>query len=562
MHSKNKFFGLLFILLVVFLCSNLLPPVVFAAKYQTYAEKLAKINVFRGTGEGFDLEREPTRLEGLVMLIRLLGAEEEAKQITKYTFPFADVPNWGKGYVQYAYENGLTKGISQTKFGTNNLIDAKSYLTFLLRALGYSDQHGDFSWGEAVEFALEKGIISESMYFELSSQTFLRDHMAKTSYDALNAYMKGTEKKLIGYLIEKGSIDPIKAQAVLAGGNGSEASGGLDFEKLMEACVYIEVETKNGRKSGSGFYLDRQGTIVTNYHVIAKAQKISIINSDGSAYTGEVIIKGYDKELDLALLAIDQKNKSFLPLGDSSSVKVGQPVYAIGSPLGLPNTVSEGIISGIRENGIQTTAPISAGSSGGALITQKGEVIGITYAVMQGGENLGFAIPIEKIFTVQTDLNLTVAEFFARETPDLKKFTERLERQYQTITLNGKKIRIDEIHVSGGESGIVFIEFIFTHDLEAYLDAETLGRDSLLRDFSALAYTFSKDLNANVFLQLSLMTEMTRYPYAFTENDILDELNLNPITYLGNNTWLVYFPFVYVYVNNSNNIYLHGFWFN
>ena len=64
------------------------------------------------------------------MLIRLLGAEEEASRITVFTFPFEDVPNWGKGYVQYAYENGLTKGVSKTKFGSNNLIDAKSYLTF------------------------------------------------------------------------------------------------------------------------------------------------------------------------------------------------------------------------------------------------------------------------------------------------------------------------------------------------------------------------------------------------------------------------------------------------
>ena len=563
MYRKRKFVGMIFLLIAVFLCSNFLSAPAFAAKYQDYAERLAKINVFRGTGGSFDLEREPTRLEGLVMLIRLLGAEEEASRITVFTFPFEDVPNWGKGYVQYAYENGLTKGVSKTKFGSNNLIDAKSYLTFLLRALGYSDQHGDFSWKEATEFALEKGIISESLYFELSSQTFLRDHMAKTSYDALNAYRKGSENRLIDYLVQKGSIDPIKAQAVFAGGNRKDDAGELDFESLMQACVYLEVETKGGSKSGSGFYIDQRGTIVTNYHVIDKAQKIRIINSNGSAYTGEVTIKGYDKDLDIAILSIEKKNGAFLPLGDSSSIKVGQPIYAIGSPLGLANTVSEGIISGIRTTGIQITAPISPGSSGGALINKNGEVIGITYAAMHGGENLGFAIPIEKIFEVNTDLNLTVAEFLAKETPDLKQFKERLLRQYQAITLNGKKIGLEDIHVSAWESGIVFIEFfMFERDLEAYLEAEVVGRDSLLADFSQLAYSFSKDLSANVFLQLSLLTETSRYPYAFDENDILAELNLSPITYIGNNTWLVYFPFVYVYVNTYNNVYYHGFWFS
>ena len=103
---------------------------------------------------------------------------------------------------------------------------------------------------------------------------------------------------------------------------------------------------------------------------------------------------------------------------------------------------------------------------------------------------------------------------------------------------------------------------MFERDLEAYLEAEVVGRDSLLADFSQLAYSFSKDLSANVFLQLSLLTETSRYPYAFDENDILAELNLSPITYIGNNTWLVYFPFVYVYVNTYNNVYYHGFWFS
>ena len=243
---------------------------------------------------------------------------------------------------------------------------------------------------------MEKGIISESLYFELSSQTFLRDHMAKTSYDALNAYRKGSENRLIDYLVQKGSIDPIKAQAVFAGGNRKDDAGELDFESLMQACVYLEVETKGGSKSGSGFYIDQRGTIVTNYHVIDKAQKIRIINSNGSAYTGEVTIKGYDKDLDIAILSIEKKNGAFLPLGDSSSIKVGQPIYAIGSPLGLANTVSEGIISGIRTTGIQITAPISPGSSGGALINKNGEVIGITYAAMHGERILVLPFPLRK----------------------------------------------------------------------------------------------------------------------------------------------------------------------
>ncbi len=92
-------------------------------KYDEYAARLSELKVFVGTGNGFELDREPTRLEGLVMLIRLLGAEDQAKARTNYTLKFDDVPAWGKPYVQYAYENGLTLGISPAKFGSLQTLD-------------------------------------------------------------------------------------------------------------------------------------------------------------------------------------------------------------------------------------------------------------------------------------------------------------------------------------------------------------------------------------------------------------------------------------------------------
>ena len=106
---------------------------------EDYANSLAPLGVFVGTGSGYELERAPTRVEGLVMLIRLLGVEDEARSMNGSKVPFTDVPKWASGYVAYAYDNELTKGVSETKFGSLNNMDAKAFVTFLLRSLGYRD---------------------------------------------------------------------------------------------------------------------------------------------------------------------------------------------------------------------------------------------------------------------------------------------------------------------------------------------------------------------------------------------------------------------------------------
>ncbi len=386
-------------------------------KYDSYAEKLSLINVFVGTGNGFDLDRAPTRLEGMVMLIRLLGVEDEAKQLSGETSPFNDVPAWGNGYVVYAYRNGLTKGISSTEFGSQNLLQAKSYITFLLRALGYDDAYGDFTWAEAVEYAKEIGLLSENMYFEISSKTFLRDHVAKTSYDALEIKMKSSEITLIEYLIDKGSIDGEVAEQIFNDTPSVEDTQTVDVSILAKSCVYLEVTTPQGKGSGSGFYIDSTGTIVTNYHVIDGATDILVVDDDGTEHSEEVVVKGYDEALDIAIIKIDFKSTHYVKLGDSNNAKVGDDVYAIGSPLGLKNTISEGIIGAFRDNFIQISASISPGSSGGALFNDAGEVIGITSAkvVLTEAEGLGFAIPINELNTVDATKIYALSELFSQD---------------------------------------------------------------------------------------------------------------------------------------------------
>lgn len=177
-------------------------------EHYEYAVRLNMLGLFRGTDTGFELERQPTRLEGAVMFVRMLGAEEEALE-QRYPHPFTDVPQWGDPYVGYLYSNELTNGISLNEFGSYIPIKAISYVTFALRALGYSDSGSerDFEWDSSVSFAYENGIIDFGEYFELATEVFLRGHVAMISYGILDAVQKESDISLIDMLIDNGAVD-------------------------------------------------------------------------------------------------------------------------------------------------------------------------------------------------------------------------------------------------------------------------------------------------------------------------------------------------------------------
>ena len=153
---------------------------------------------------------------------------------------------------------------------------------------------------------------------------------------------------------------------------------------------------------GTGFIISKDGFIVTNNHVVAEADKIKVVLKDKREFDAKVV--GRDPQTDLALIKIDAKED--LPtvrMGSSSKLQVGQWVVAIGSPFGLEQTVTAGIVSakgrvigsGPYDDFIQTDASINPGNSGGPLINMKGEVVGINTAIIAGGQGIGFAIPID-----------------------------------------------------------------------------------------------------------------------------------------------------------------------
>ncbi|MCJ7634794.1 trypsin-like peptidase domain-containing protein [Candidatus Bathyarchaeota archaeon] len=166
---------------------------------------------------------------------------------------------------------------------------------------------------------------------------------------------------------------------------------------------------------GSGIIIDRNGTILTNHHIIAGASKVAVTLNSGKRFSGTII--GADQITDVAIVRVDANGLKSAELGDSDTLKVGQLVIAIGNPFGFllgGPTVTAGVISALNrhiraeerifENLIQTDASINPGNSGGALVDENGKIIGINNAMIPFAQGIGFAIPINVAKQAAEDL--------------------------------------------------------------------------------------------------------------------------------------------------------------
>lgn len=196
------------------------------------------------------------------------------------------------------------------------------------------------------------------------------------------------------------------------------------FRRAAPAVVHVrslqvggEDKPALGEATGSGFLIDREGHVLTNYHVIANTLQVEL-GAGGEVF--KAILVGTAPAFDIALLKIDSSNQVLtklapLPLGESATVEVGQKVLAIGNPLGLHNTLTTGIVSGLArdlpggpvglgEAFLQTDAPINPGNSGGPLLDSAGKVVGINSMMASQGQNIGFAIPIDTVKKILPEL--------------------------------------------------------------------------------------------------------------------------------------------------------------
>ena len=175
-----------------------------------------------------------------------------------------------------------------------------------------------------------------------------------------------------------------------------KASAGEDFSGIIEEVIKGVVTIRTDVGQGTGFIISEDGYLVTNAHVLVGGREINAITYEQKSISANFI--GYNGDLDIALLKISGDFDE-LKLADSNDVQIGEKVIAIGNPLGLQFSVSEGIVSAVHRLGpsgleayIQTDAALNPGNSGGPLINKQGKVIGINNFKIGGGENLGFAL--------------------------------------------------------------------------------------------------------------------------------------------------------------------------
>lgn len=229
------------LLLAVALCLGMGTP---AAAYsgadaQKKAEALSELGLFKGTDKGFELNRAPTRMEAVIMLIRMMGAEWDALY-GEYKHPFTDAPGWedaGK-YLGYAYEKGLTKGVSAKSFDPQGVADAQVYLTFMLRALGYQDSASGTVWSRWKTLSQSAGLLPAGV----STAKFQRGDAALVSYAALDAKMQGKTGTLADSLMAGRTFSAVslgKAR-ILAGTKATSASS----LELVLGAVYQGVDSQ------------------------------------------------------------------------------------------------------------------------------------------------------------------------------------------------------------------------------------------------------------------------------------------------------------------------------
>jgi len=234
---------------------------------------------------------------------------------------------------------------------------------------------------------------------------------------SLNAAQRTTAKDWRSGFVEvakkvKPSVVAIRSErtVTVGPGVGEDFFKGTPFEDFFKQHGGPPAKRKQ-MGEGSGVIVDAKGYILTNYHVVAGAEKISIHLFDGRELKGTV--RGTDSKTDLAVVHVEAAGLPGATLGDSDKLQVGEWAIAIGSPFGLEETVTVGVISakgrsglgtGNYEDFIQTDASINPGNSGGPLVNVDGEVIGINAMIIQPGQGIGFAIPINLAKTIMVEL--------------------------------------------------------------------------------------------------------------------------------------------------------------
>lgn len=240
-------------------------------------------------------------------------------------------------------------------------------------------------------------LIIISLILLIQNQTLLKNNLTSTKSEFANSLLESQQRNQEQVSEIRDSI--LSTQTSLTSQiNSLKAETSSDFSGIIETVIPGVVSVSTDVSQGSGFIITKDGYVITNAHVLAGGKYVRVLTYESSQWIPAKLI-GYDTNIDIAILKIPDQNYNYLSFGNSDNLKVGEKAIALGNPLGLSFSVSEGIISGLKRVGpnnlpiyIQIDTPLNPGNSGGPLVNKEGKVIGINNFKLQGSENLGFSL--------------------------------------------------------------------------------------------------------------------------------------------------------------------------
>ena len=381
------------------------------------ADTLATLGLVQGNGTDYALDAPATRAHAAVLLVRLAGAEQAAKN-DLWISGFRDVPAWAHTPITYAAHQGWITGVTTLDFKPDNTLTANAWCTMLLRMLGDSDKAGDFTVGEAAVFARRIGLVSQSY-----EGTMTRGDVFQTMYDALFFTYKDANETVMDRLVKRGICSRTAANALGLLDKRLTARQIADRHMAAVFCLdtyesidYFYAEQPAG--NATGFFITADGLAVTNYHSIEGRPFAMATTVTGETYPVEEVIY-YDPAIDIAVIRVSRTSTekkttsafACLELTGTGEIRNGDVVYAISNPLGLGLAISSGIIGSTAHDVeryqlpcVVNSADISQGSSGGALLNEFGKVIAITSGAYTYGNNMYLAVPVNP--AMEADLSV------------------------------------------------------------------------------------------------------------------------------------------------------------
>ncbi|MBQ9346662.1 MAG: phosphodiester glycosidase family protein [Oscillibacter sp.] len=365
------------------------------------ADKLVSLHLFRGTGVNpdgsliYNLDKTPTRLQGLIMLTRLLGLEGDALAYDAVS-PFDDVSGEGAKYVAYAWRSGFTNGTTATTFEPGAPMTARGYVAFLLRALGYSEAEGDFAWGGQMDLAAHLGMIASGAGKKLEAASLNRGDMVDLSYAALTCRMKNSTQTLAEKLVSDGVFTAQEGYAAGVLGSGAGwVYNYVPFDVPTAAYASRSVAASGGTVSAHVITVNTLSPKVTVKAALVDntlghtASLSRIVDSSGGAaavVNANFFLSGSSFQTPVGYVAVNGKflygdsGVTSLGIYKDGTVKIGRPVVYTR----LKSDGNEWVVFETNTAGQKSNSAVLYNSAYGSKVTMEngGWALTATYGVI------------------------------------------------------------------------------------------------------------------------------------------------------------------------------------